>query len=65
MRVEPLLGNAGERGVRSVYRVAYVCQCARWLADSLADSEQVIALGRCERSYLGEGVRRITGGLSP
>jgi hypothetical protein len=29
-------GNAGEFGVWSVCRIAYVCHCAGWLADSLA-----------------------------
>jgi hypothetical protein len=39
VRAEPLPGNAGECGVCSVCKVAFVCQCAGWLADSLADSE--------------------------
>jgi hypothetical protein len=41
-----VLGNAGECGILSVCRVVLVCHCAGWLADSLADSEQVAALSR-------------------
>jgi hypothetical protein len=45
VRAEPLLGNAGKCGVWSVCRVAHVCHCAGWLADRLADSEQVARSG--------------------
>jgi hypothetical protein len=50
VRAELLLGNADECGVWSVCRVANVCRCAGWLADSLADSERgsdVLSFGRC------------------
>jgi hypothetical protein len=39
VRAQPLLGKASERGNWSLCRVAYVCHCAGWLADSLADSD--------------------------
>jgi hypothetical protein len=34
VRTEPLLGNAGECSVWSACRLAHVCHCAGWLADS-------------------------------
>jgi hypothetical protein len=64
VRAEPLLGNAGECGVGSVCRVAYVCQCAGWLAESLADMNRCPSLHGCNRSYLGAGVRRTQVGFT-
>ena len=36
--------NMGECGVCNVCRVAYVCHCAGWLADSLADNSSAVEL---------------------
>ena len=48
VRAESLPRNAGEWGAWSVRRVADVCHCAGWLADSLADSEQAGVLSGCQ-----------------
>ena len=41
VRAEARPGDAGDCGASSVHRVADVCRCAGWLADSLADSKEV------------------------
>ena len=58
VRAEPLPRNAGEWGPWSVRRIAHVCRCAGWLADSLADGEQAAALGRVRAPRDVEQFRR-------
>ena len=48
-------GHAGECGVWSVCRVAYVCQCTGWLADSLTDSKQTVPLRELIMKVVGYG----------